>query len=88
MKYFLPASKADFVIIATLKLPTSVHRYLQWVVSTGQFAIMLIIYLINLTEHDDPYSVELKFDCQHISAIFKIKTVQEEFRVTCGYVIF
>jgi len=41
-------------VVATLKLSTSVHRYVQCVVSSCQFANMLIIYLINLTERDDP----------------------------------
>lgn len=75
------------IVVAILKLSTSVHRYVQWVDSTEQFANMPIIYLINLTERDDSYSEDLEFDCQLISPILNIKAVREELRVTCGYVI-
>lgn len=55
------------IVVAILKLSTSVHHYVQWVDSIGQFANMLIICLIILTERDDPYSEDLEFDCQLIS---------------------
>ena len=75
------------ITVAILKPSTSVHHYVQWVVSNDQFANMLIIYLISLTEREDPYSEDLEFDWQLISPIFKIKAVQEEFRVTWSCVI-